>query len=627
MGASRPRSDRHRSSDWVAWTNLTCRSVLNTLRRTLRGENYEDRTLLTVNSVEQRFERRGGWRRSEVDRKVRSMDLLPGDSATLRKARGAFFTPEPIAEHLAAWAIRDDPGAVVMDPTCGDGVFLRAAGRRLRELGQTGDLEGQLIGVDLHAASLDEASRLLADDSLDAQLIVSDFFDVETPDVAGSPVPYLDAIVGNPPFIRYQEHTGSSRRSSAAAALRQGVRLSGLASSWAASLVHAAGFLKPDGRIAMVLPAELLTVGYAEPIRMWLRRRFAQVNLVMFERLQFQDALADVVLLVAEGRGGCDSFSLIHVESADDLAKIGPYTHLNVTPPDSGKWTDILVPKVARGLYREVLARSFSPLSDYGTSELGAVTGANKFFTISEATRQQYGLTEAQLVPISPPGTRHLKSPSFSRTQWNQLREAGEPVWLFRPNADDRSEGRRAYTAYGESLSVDQGYKCQIRTPWWRPPAPTVPHLFFTYMSHNYPRLITNAAKVGFLNSMHGVRLHETAPSIAAVALPYMCLNSVTMLGAEINGRSYGGGILKMEPREAALLPLPSPEVMAKAWTVLEPQRRSLDTQLRSGKWTEVAKRVDEAVLGIGSGLQPGEIAILLDAARQRRERRLRRAE
>lgn len=556
------------------------------------------------------------------------MNLLPGDSASQRKARGAFFTPEPIADYLAAFAIQGDPNAVVMDPTCGDGVFLLAAARRLRELGRSAeDLETQVYGVDLHEASLGEAARLLEIELLDAQLITSDFFELSTPDMVDARVPYLDAVIGNPPFIRFQEHTGQSRRRSVEAALRQGVRLNGLASSWAASLAHASGFLKPDGRLAMVLPAEMLTVGYAEPIRTWLRSRFERVNLVLFERLQFQDALADVVLLVAEGRGGCDSFSLWHVESAEDLLDIQPFTQLNVTPPESGKWTDILVPKAARGLYRETVAQSFTTLSAYGTSQLGAVTGANKFFVISEATREKYRLSESQLVPVSPPGTRHLKSASFTKAQWNALRDAGEPVWLFRPDAEDMTPGRRAYTDHGEEIGIDKGYKCQIRTPWWRPPAPTTPDLFFTYMSHNYPRLITNSAKVGFLNSMHGVHLNEDAPAISKTALPFMCLNSVTMLGAEINGRSYGGGILKMEPREAALLPLPTPAIMSKAWEVLGPQAQSLNTQLRNGQWTEVAKRVDEAVLGVGAGMSVDDIALLLDAARDRRQRRLRRAE
>jgi adenine-specific DNA-methyltransferase len=571
---------------------------------------------------------RGAERASEQRPRVASMGLLPGDSAELRKARGAFFTPPAIAEHLAAWAIQDDPNATVLDPTCGDGVFLIAAGQHLKALGrQTSDLDSQVFGVDLHRESLDEAMRVLEGEGLDAHLVASDFFAVPTPDTLDAPLPYLDAVIGNPPFIRYQDHVGDSRRMSVEAAFKQGVRLNGLASSWAASLAHAAGFLKPDGRLAMVVPAELLTVGYAEPIRTWLRSRFERVNLVIFERLQFQDALADVVLLLAEGRGGCDSFSLWHVETADDLAKIRPYVQLNVTPPESGKWTDILIPKAARGLYREVTASSFTTLSDYGTSELGIVTGANNFFALSEATRLEYGLDESQLVRISPPGTRHLKSAAFTSTQWTQLRDAGERVWLFRPPADDISESRIAYTAYGESLSVDQAYKCQIRNPWWRPPLSSAPDLFFTYMSHNYPRLIANPARAAFLNSMHGVRLKAGAPRIATAALPLMCLNSVTMLGAEINGRSYGGGILKMEPREAASLPLPSAEVMERAWVELEPQRRTLETQLRNGHWTEVAKRVDAAVLGTGAGLSTTDIAQLLDAARERRERRLRRAE
>lgn len=556
------------------------------------------------------------------------MELLQGDTAELRKARGAFFTPPAIAEYLADWAIGDNPLATVLDPTCGDGVFLIAAGQRLKALGrQVSDLDSQVFGVDLHRESLDEAVRVLEGEGLDAHLLASDFFAVPTPDTLDSALPYLDAVIGNPPFIRYQEHVGDSRRMSAEAALKQGVRLNGLASSWAASLAHAAGFLKPEGKLAMVLPAELLTVGYAEPIRTWLRGRFERVNLILFEQLQFEDALADVVLLLAEGRGGSDSFSLTYVDSAEDLASIRPHTHLNVTPPLSGKWTDILIPKAARGLYRDVKTSHFLALGDYGTSELGVVTGANNFFALSEATRLEFKLDESQLVRISPPGTRHLRGASFTTSQWNSLREGGERVWLFRPEALDDTASRIAYTEHGEELGVDQAYKCQIRSPWWRPPLSSAPDLFFTYMSHNYPRLIANTAKAAFLNSMHGVRLKADLPEFVLEALPFMCLNSVTMLGAEINGRSYGGGILKMEPREAAQLPLPNLEVMEKAWGVLEPQRRTLDTQLKNGQWTEVAKRVDAAVLGVGAGLSEPDIASLLGAARERRERRLRRAE
>jgi adenine-specific DNA-methyltransferase len=546
------------------------------------------------------------------------------DALELRRARGAFFTPEPIAAHLARWAVRNDPHATVLDPTCGEAVFLLAAGRELRQAGcQTSDLDRHLYGVDLHIESLATATRALEADGLDAHLVAEDFFAIATPDQLGAPLPYVDAVIGNPPFVRYQQHIGTVRRRSLSAALHQGVRLNGLASSWAALLVHACGFLKPDGRLAMVLPAELLSVGYAEPIRAWLKRRFEKVHLVMFEQLQFEDALEKVVLVLAEGSGGCDAFSLYHVEDAEDLLSVGPYLNWSVTPAAEGKWTDMLLPHRQRQLFKRVAAENFVPLSQYGTTELGIVTGANAFFALSESTRLRYGLQEDQLVRISPPGTRHLRGTTFSQKQWQTLREADDRVWLLRPDPTDSRAGLRAYIATGEAQGVHEAYKCQIREPWWRAPFVPAPDLFFTYMSHRYPRLIGNAAGVTFLNSMHGVRLTQGTSTLAKAALPLVCLNSVTMVGAELFGRSYGGGVLKMEPREAGVLPMPSPRLLERAWKELKPHKDVLERQLKAGTWASVVKRVDAAVLGTAAGLTESEIASLLDAARSLRVRRV----
>ena len=548
----------------------------------------------------------------------------PGNVADSRRARGAFFTPEPIAAHLASWAVRSDPEAKILDPTCGEAVFLLAAGRQLKAAGcPPSDLDQRLFGVDLHAESLEVATSLLEEEGLDAHLLGDDFFVVPTPDQLGGPLPYMDAVVGNPPFVRYQQHIGADRQRSKAAALRQGVRLNGLASSWAGLLVHACGFLKPEGRLAMVLPAELLTVSYAEPVRAWLKRRFEKVHLVMFEELQFEDALEKVVLVLAEGSGGCDAFSLYHVEDAEDLTSIKPYGNWSVTPAAEGKWTDLLLPHRQRQLFKRVVADHCVPLSHYGTTELGIVTGANSFFAISESTRVRYGLEEDQLVPICPPGTKHLQGTVFSKQRWQALRQADERVWLLRPEPDDRRPGLRAYIQAGKIAGVDEAYKCQIRNPWWRPPVVPAPDLFFTYMSHRYPRLIANTANVTFLNSMHGVRLTDEARELPKAALPLLCLNSVTMGGAELFGRSYGGGILKMEPREAAVLPVPKPDILAQAWQELKPHKDMLERQLRSGMWTSVVKRVDAAVLGSAARLSEQDIAELLDTARSLRVRRL----
>jgi adenine-specific DNA-methyltransferase len=548
----------------------------------------------------------------------------PGDSPTLRKRRGAFFTPPAIAKFLADWAIAGDPSARVMDPTSGEGVFLLAAAEKLRELGATpGAIGTQVSGVDLHRASLDGARDHLAERGLSATLRESDFFDVPSPDELEG-FGWQDAVLGNPPFVRYQKHTGEARAKALRAALAQKVSLSGLASSWAATLVHSSAFLKPDGRLAMVVPAELLTVGYAEPIRRWLRERFAAVNLVMFDRLQFEDATEQVVLLVARGSGGCDAFSLFHVDDAEDLAHLHALDGFGVTPAAEGKWTDLVLPLDVRRLFKRVTSERMTRLDSYGNPELGTVTGANRFFAISEATRHEYGIEERHLKRLSPPGTKHLRGLTFSRSAWEDLKVRGERVWLLHPEPTARSVALKRYVTEGERLKLHENYKCAIRQPWWRPPAVSSPDLFFTYMSHRYPRLVANSAKVTFTNSMHGVRLREGAPEDSALALPLLCLNSATMLGAEVHGRSYGGGILKMEPREAAALPMPTFSDLAAAWTTLRPERARLDQQLREGDWTGVVARVDATLLQGTMNLSSEEAAALKRAADQLRARRMR---
>lgn len=551
--------------------------------------------------------------------------LLPGDTPALRKQRGAFFTPSAIADFLAAWATAGRADARILDPTCGEAVFLLAAARRLAANGANPSATSDLLyGVDLHRESLEHSRTLLNAEGFDADLVTGDFFAQLTPAQLGDHLPWMDAVIGNPPFIRYQEHRGDARKLSAAAALAQGVRLSGLASSWAALLVHACSFLKPDGRVAMVLPAELLTVGYAEPVRRWLRGRFERVHLVLFDELQFEGAEEQVVLLVASGHGGCerDGFVLHEVRDAAELERVHPFDSLSVTPEPEGKWTDLLLRPGRRKLFHRIIEASFTRLGDYGSPELGTVTGGNDFFALTEATRERFELKRRHLTPIVPPGTRHLSGTQFTQAHWNELKLQGERVWLLNPTTRRPSGGLDRYLVLGEELGVPDAYKCTVRRPWWKPPVVSPPDLFFTYMSHRYPRLIANQAGVSFLNSMHGIRLRQDAPTIARDALPLLSLNSVSMLGAEVFGRSYGGGILKMEPREAAQLPVPTPAVLSKAWKRIAPRRDQLDALLCGGQWQDVVEAIDEALLVEAAGVPRADVlALRAEAARLRRRR------
>lgn len=540
-----------------------------------------------------------------------------------RKQRGAFFTPPEVAEFLTNWAIRSSTD-LVLEPSCGEAAFLMPAVTRLRELGAApAEISRQVFGVDIHEASLEVASRSLREDGVSPTLVADSFFSLEAPNgLLESPIPVVNAVVGNPPFIRYQQFSGHERARAQAAALRQGVRLSGLASSWAALLIHASAFLHPDGRLAMVLPAELLTVNYSEAVRRFLLERFAAVHVIHFKRLIFKDALEDIVLLLAEGSGGASSLSFHLLDDERALAPFSPQLgNLTTFEPQGSKWTELLLPKNVRKLVYDVTAEWFVKIGDYGAPQLGTVTGANDFFALRPSQVNDLGLKEPHITRISPPGTRHLKGLRFTNTDWHSLEKADERVWLLtlkRPTSKEERVSR--LIREGEARDVHLGYKCRIRDPWYVAPPVTKPDLFFTYMSHRFPRLITNVAGVGFLNSMHGVELRNYR-RVGKFVLPFAAMNSLSHLIAETIGRSYGGGILKLEPREASRLPVPRPDLLQR----LHDSRfrfDSLERNFRAGDW-QLAQDFTNEVLKEVTGLSTRDLERIGAAVEQLRGKRL----
>lgn len=133
-------------------------------------------------------------------------------------------------------------------------------------------------------------------------------------------------------------------------------------------------------------------------------------------------------------------------------------------------------------------------------------------------------------------------------------------------------------------------------------------------MNADTVRLVTNSARAHHLNSVHGVYLAEEHRGLGVALLPLAALNSVTMLSAEISGRAYGGGILKMEPGEADRWLMPSPDTVVNASEKLHAIRPLVGGHLRAGKLAEAVKLVDDTLLVDGVGMTRAAVRTVREA-------------
>jgi adenine-specific DNA-methyltransferase len=541
------------------------------------------------------------------------------------KAFGAFYTDVQVADFLVWWAVRSSTDTV-LDPSFGGGVFLRAACRRLEELGASP--RDQIFGVELDERVHQEiTSKLRQEFSLSPRrLVCNDFFAIED-----SERERVDVVVGNPPFIRYQRFTGLTRERALHQAARAGVRVSALASSWLPFLIHSVAQLKDGGRLAMVLPFELTHAAYARQGLEYLRRSFGAVNLLTFRQKLFQDLSEDTLLVLADQKGGsAGSWRWRDLAHAGDLANIirsetREIYRCRVLDADllaSGqdRLVDHLIPRKARELYRELMAsRRTVRLGELADVGIGYVTGANDFFHLSPAAAQSWHIPD-QFLRAAVRRGRSLRGLFFTTQDWQTGVRHGAASYLLHIGPNDHiPPSIRRYLDTGQHIR--SGFKVRTRNPWYSVPHVYQPDAFLSYMSGATPRLVANDAGVVAPNSLHILRLHAGV-SLHQGALAALWQTSLTRLSVELEGHALGGGMLKLEPTEAEHVVLPFP---ANQRGLLDIAAELDDLGRTQGDATAL-QEADNHILRQRLSLSRAEITLLQQAAKTLQERRLARA-
>lgn len=327
-----------------------------------------------------------------------------------------------------------------------------------------------------------------------------------------------------------------------------------------------------------------------------------------------------------EGEGPAPRLDVFQVLDVAGLREIGglPSAGGGFWKPsdESGKWTQALLPTLARETYdRTIDGAYFTSLLGWGETDLGIVTGNNKFFTLTRAEVDRLRLSPAELRPVPPSGSQHVRSLAFTPASFEELEKAGHRVFLFYPNETRPSAAALRYIRLGEQQGVHEAFKCASRTPWWRVPGIRVPDLYLTYLNRDAPRFVANDARATHLNSIHGITLKPEHRRLGVELLPLAMLNSVTLLSAELVGRSYGGGVLKVEPKEADRLAAPSPRVLEAAGGCLRLLRSRIMKDPPRYSLIEIVTAVDE-ILAPCIGLDLNGLSILARARTRMAARR-----
>ena len=527
---------------------------------------------------------------------------------------GAYYTATPVANFLATWAIRTATDTV-LEPCCGDGVFLRAATRRTAALG------GDDGGANLSAVDI-EINHEPYGIAPAATILFEDFFRV-TPSLLGE----HDAVIGNPPFVRYHRFNGETRATALEIARGLGVHLSGLTSAWVPFLLHATRFLRHGGRLAVVAPYELTYAIYARPFVAYIAAHFANVTVLDFEEALFPELNEKTVLLLCDGYGSkTDTIHFAHSASLAELTAVSSerlVADSSVSARDLAAGTArvrlLQAPTEVQQLYAQVAQDPrVLRLGDVASLTIGYVTGDNRFFHMSRARAAALDLPhEAMRLAVRKGSDFADVGLGLTSADAERLADVGDNL-LFYPESDALHPAVTAYIASGEAeLGASDSYKARVRPTWWRVPGVQEPDMFLTVFGHTGPRLVVNDARVVATNSVLVLRLNERAPHARVLAAS--ACSSLAALSAEVEGHHLGGGALKFEPCEARrwLLPAgePTPDhVLA-----------DIDAALRGGNMGKATDLADRIFLVHGLGLGGEQVSALRRTLHDLRQRRTKR--
>lgn len=539
------------------------------------------------------------YRRQELQR------WLDGNKpATERNRLGQFATPYDLAleiTHYVKNVAGDRLHAVrFADPAIGTGSFYSAA---LDVFGP--ERITSAIGVEIDPEVCALARDLWIPTGID--IIQGDFTRVMEGDW---PLPRPNLILANPPYVRHHHlNRDEKKRLQSLTYHLTGVRVNGLAGLYVYFLLLAMAWMEDGGYAAWLVPTEWMGVNYGAALKQYLATHTTLMRIHRFDPadVQFSDALVSSVALVLRKalpppghrveltfggtvtapRAGED----IPIDRLRSTRKWTVYPRCGDPVPAPAEETEppfdrLRAPRWAHNDGQAAGGDEGAALGDFFRIQRGIATGSNQFFILPRSEAEIRRLPTQYLRPILP-APRSLTATIIEADDDGYpliepqlcLIDCDLPETVLR----DRSPELWTYLQMAEALGVRNGYLVRKRTPWYRQERRDPAPFLCTYMGRGSDekrpfRFIWNRSRAIGTNLYllmypkgNLARLLEECPYAAAEVFALLQRLTSSELCGE--GRTYGGGLHKIEPGELARV---SAAAFLKRWPDLVMERQDL---------------------------------------------------
>jgi adenine-specific DNA-methyltransferase len=469
-----------------------------------------------------------------------------------RNILGQFSTPISLAYDIFQHAeklLSKHKKIRFLDPAFGTGVFFSA----LNHTFSSNQIETAAgFEIDVHYGK--PACELWSETILDLQ--INDFTKADPPE---SDENKFNLIICNPPYVRHHHINGQKKRLQAEALAAANIELSSMAGLYCYFMALSHRWMTINGLAAWLIPSEFMDVNYGQAIKKYLLNEVTLLHIHRFDpsNVQFDDALvsSSVVWFKNKKPNANNKVRFTYggtIEQPDYEKDVS-----NKVLAKERKWTRF-------PLSDERIESDTPKVGDFFTVKRGIATGNNSFFIMSLEDIQERNLPIDQFRPCLP-SPRHLIETEINTTIDGIPTIKNQLFVLDCKLPIDKIEHLypELYTYIKEGIAggVSERYLCRNRKIWYAQENRLESRFYCTYIGRSDNkdkkpfRFILNHSKAIVTNSyliLYPKPLLEKKINMNTQLEKQLidALNNITDKAMLDEGRVYGGGMHKLEPKE-----------------------------------------------------------------------------